>query len=45
MIISDQSSLLFFFAQDDTTTSNGNKDSFSFDGMSDTEVEKRLKVC
>jgi len=34
-----------FLAQDDTTTSNGNKDSLGFDGMSDTEVEKRLKVC
>ncbi|XP_031120325.1 RNA polymerase II C-terminal domain phosphatase-like 1 [Ipomoea triloba] len=33
----------YLISEDDTTTSNGNKDSLGFDGMSDTEVEKRLK--
>jgi hypothetical protein len=30
--------------QDDASASNGNKDPLSFDGMADTEVERRLKV-
>lgn len=36
----------FYFTavQDDAFASNGNKDSLSFDGMADAEVEKRLKV-
>lgn len=31
--------------QDDPSSLNGNKDSLGFDGMADSEVERRLKVC
>jgi hypothetical protein len=34
----------FCTLQDDASASNGNKDPLSFDGMADTEVERRLKV-
>lgn len=30
--------------QEDPSASNGNKDSLGFDGMADSEVERRLKV-
>ncbi|CAI9087501.1 OLC1v1021581C2 [Oldenlandia corymbosa var. corymbosa] len=33
----------YLIAEDEPSTSNGNKDSFGFDGMADAEVERRLK--
>ncbi|VFQ58908.1 unnamed protein product [Cuscuta campestris] len=33
----------YLISEDDTSNSNGNKDSLGFDGMADTEVERRLK--
>ena len=37
-------SYCFTVLQEDASASNGNKDSLSFDGMADAEVERRLKV-
>jgi RNA polymerase II C-terminal domain phosphatase-like 1/2 len=34
----------YLVSEDDTSGLNGNKDPLSFDGMADTEVERRLKV-
>ena len=36
--------LKFFAVQDDASASNGNRDQLPFDGMADTEVERKLKV-
>ncbi|CAH9141707.1 unnamed protein product [Cuscuta epithymum] len=33
----------YLISEDDTATPNGNKDTLGFDGMADTEVERRLK--
>ncbi|XP_057764576.1 RNA polymerase II C-terminal domain phosphatase-like 1 isoform X2 [Salvia miltiorrhiza] len=33
----------YLISEDDPSTSNGNKDSLGFDGMADSEVERRLK--
>ncbi|KAE7995638.1 hypothetical protein FH972_000412 [Carpinus fangiana] len=33
----------YLVSEDDASASNGNKDPLSFDGMADTEVERRLK--
>ncbi|PKA55996.1 RNA polymerase II C-terminal domain phosphatase-like 1 [Apostasia shenzhenica] len=35
----------YLISEDDVSTLNGNKDSLGFDGMSDSEVERRLKVA
>jgi RNA polymerase II C-terminal domain phosphatase-like 1/2 len=36
--------LCFTSTQDDGSASYGNRDPFLFDGMADTEVERKLKV-
>lgn len=36
--------MILFAVQDDASLLNGNKDPLTFDGMADTEVERRLKV-
>ena len=34
----------FYVFQDEYSVSNGNKDTLTFDGMSDMEVDRRMKV-